>query len=71
MVECCKQGLCNYYDEKYSPGRNCREQKFFQIDASTSSSYAYIPSNETPGPEDAQPSVHVEDSIAVLVEHVI
>jgi hypothetical protein len=60
MAERRKQGLCYYCDEKYSPGHKCREQKFFQIDASTSSSYEDIPSDETPDPEDAQPSVHAK-----------
>ena len=49
---------CSY--EKYSLGHKCREQKFFQIDASILSSYEYIPSYEAPDQEDAQPSVHVE-----------
>jgi hypothetical protein len=39
MVERRKQGLCYYCDEKYSPRHKCREQKFFQIDASTSTSH--------------------------------
>lgn len=33
-----KQGLCYYYDEKYSPGHKCKEPKFFQIDATDYSS---------------------------------
>jgi histone acetyltransferase (RNA polymerase elongator complex component) len=43
MVERCKKGLCYYCDEKYSPGHKCREQKFFQIDASASSPSEDIP----------------------------
>eukprot|EP00253_Pinus_taeda_P020872 PITA_20872 len=33
-----KQGLCYYCDEKYSPRHKCKEQKFFQIDATDHSS---------------------------------
>jgi hypothetical protein len=42
----------------------CWEQNFFQIDASTYSSHEDIPSDETPNPEDAQPSVHTKYFIA-------
>eukprot|EP00253_Pinus_taeda_P005714 PITA_05714 len=38
MAERRKQGLCYYYDEKYSPGHKCKEPKFFQIDATYYSS---------------------------------
>jgi hypothetical protein len=68
MEEHRKQGIFYYCDEKYSPRHKCREKKYFQIDASTPSSYANIPSNETPDTEDAQPSVHAEDFVAVHVE---
>jgi hypothetical protein len=67
MVECRKKGIFYYCDENYSLGHKCRKEKFFYIDASTSSSYANIPSDETPNLEDAQPSVHVEDFVADLV----
>ena len=63
-----KKGLCYYCDEKYSPGNKCREQKFFQIDASTSSSYDYIPSDEVSDQEVAQPSDHVEDPVVTPME---
>ena len=32
MAERRKQGLCYYYDHKYSPGHKCKEHKLFQID---------------------------------------
>jgi hypothetical protein len=56
--------LLLYCDEMYSPGPKCKEQKFFQIDVSTSSSYEDKPSDEAPDPEDVQPSVHAEDSVS-------
>jgi hypothetical protein len=68
MAEHHKQGLCYYCDEKYSPGHKCREQKFFQIDASTSSPYEDIPSDEAPDLEEAHPSDHVEAPVATPVE---
>jgi hypothetical protein len=68
MAEHPNKGFCYYCDEKYSPGHKCREQKFFQIDASASYSYADIPSDETRDLEDSQPSVHSKYSVAVPVE---
>jgi hypothetical protein len=68
MVERRKQGLCYYCDEKYAPGHKCREQKFFQIDASTSSSYDDIPSDEVSDQEVAQPSDPVEDPVVTPME---
>jgi hypothetical protein len=70
MVERRKQGLFYYCDDKYSSGHKCHEQNFFQIDASTSTSSEDIPSYEAPDQEDAQPSVHLEDSVATPVEPV-
>jgi hypothetical protein len=63
-----KQGLCYYYDEKYSPGHKCREQKFSHVDASTSSSYEYIPSDEAPNPEEAQPSDYAKSPVVTPLE---
>jgi hypothetical protein len=68
MVERRKKGLCYYCDEKYAPGHKCREQKFFQIDATVSSPYEDIPSDEAPDPEVAQPSDHAEDPVVNPVE---
>ena len=68
MEECCKKGLCYYCDEKYVPGHKCREQKLFHIDASTSSSYEDIPSDEVLDQEVAQPSAPVKDPIVALME---
>jgi hypothetical protein len=59
MVERRKQELCYYYDEKYSPGHKCREQKFFQIDVSTSTSSEDILSDEATDTEDTQPTVPI------------
>jgi hypothetical protein len=42
MVERHKQGICYYCDEKYSLGHKFWEQNFFNIDASTSTSYEAI-----------------------------
>jgi len=60
MAELHKQGLCYYCDEKYSPGHKCREEKFFQIDASASSED--ILSDEAP------PSNHVEAPVVNPME---
>lgn len=68
MAERHKQGLCYYCDDKYSSSHKCREQKFFQIDASASTSSENIPLDEAPDPEDAQPSVHLKDSVATPME---
>ena len=43
MAERRKQGLCYYYDEKYSPGHKCKEPKFFQIDTIDHSSSEEAP----------------------------
>jgi hypothetical protein len=67
MAERRKQGICYYCDEKYSLGHKCREQNFFKIDASNSSSYEDIPSYEAPELKDSQPSFHVEDYVASLM----
>jgi hypothetical protein len=61
MAERRKHGLCYYCDEKYAPRHKCREQKIFQIDASTFSPYEDIPSDEAPDPEEAPSSDNVED----------
>jgi hypothetical protein len=74
MEERRKQGLCYYCDEKYSPWHKCREQKFFQIDVSTSFPYEDIPSDEAPDIEEAQPSDHDENPVVTpgeLAEPVI
>jgi hypothetical protein len=68
MEEHHKQGLCYYCDEKYAPGHKCREQKFFQIDASASFFYENIPSDEVSNQEMAQPSDPVEDSVVTSME---
>ena len=49
MAERRRQGLCYYCDEKYYPGHNCKEPKFFQIDATDHS-----PSEEAPPLEDPE-----------------
>ena len=51
MEERRKQGLCYYYDEKYSPGHKCKEPKFFQIDATDHSSSEEAPPLEEPEEE--------------------
>jgi hypothetical protein len=68
MVELHKKGFFYYCDEKYSPRHKCRQQNFFHIDASTSSPYEYIPSEEAPNPKEAQPSDHVEAPVVTPVE---
>jgi hypothetical protein len=70
MEECHKQGLCYYCNEKYAPGDKCREQKFFQIDASASSSYDDILSDEVSYQEVDQPGDPVEDPIVTPMEFV-
>lgn len=52
MAERRKQGLCYYCDDKYSPGHNCKEPKFFQIDATNHSSSKEAPSFKGPEEED-------------------
>jgi hypothetical protein len=70
MAECCKQGLSYYCDEKYAPTHKCREHKFFHIDASASSSYDDIPSDEVSDHETTHPSDHVEDPVVTPMESV-
>jgi len=59
MEERRKQGILYYCDEKYSPWHNCREPKFFQIDASTSSPSEYIPLDEALDSYEAPPIYHL------------
>jgi hypothetical protein len=68
MVERRKQGISYYCDEKYSPRHKCREENFFQIDASTSSPSEDIPSDEALDQDEAPPSDHVEAPVVTLVE---
>jgi hypothetical protein len=70
MAECRKQGLCYYCDEKYAPWHKCREQNFFQIHASNSSSYDDIPSYEVSYQEVAQLVDPVEDPFFTPMESV-
>jgi hypothetical protein len=67
MVERHNQGLLYYCDENYSGGHKCKEQNFFQIDESTSSSYEDISSDEATDPKDSQPSVHAKDYVSSTV----
>jgi hypothetical protein len=68
MEECRKQGLYYYCDEKYSLGHKFIEQKFFQIDASTSSPSNDIPLDEAPESDEAPPCDHVEAPMVTPIE---
>jgi hypothetical protein len=63
MVERRKQGLCYYYDEKYSSSHKCREQKFFQIDVLASTSSDDILSDEATDTEDTQPILPISNQV--------
>jgi hypothetical protein len=69
MEEHRKQILCYYCDEKYAPGHKCREQKLFQIDASTSSSYDNIPSDEVSNKEASYPGDPIKDLVFMPMEY--
>eukprot|EP00253_Pinus_taeda_P013939 PITA_13939 len=63
-----KQGLCCYYDEKYSPGHKCKEPKFFQIDATDYSSTEEDPPLEEQEAieEDNQKEIVSDDPVILL-----
>ena len=52
MAERRKQGLCYYYDEKYSTGHKFKEPKLFQIDAIDHNSSEEAPPLEEPKEEE-------------------
>ena len=52
MAERRKQGLCYYYDEKYSLGHKCKKPKLFQIDVTSHNSLEEAPPFEEPEEED-------------------
>jgi hypothetical protein len=68
MVECCKQGLFYYCDEKYSPCHKCHEQKFFHIDGSDPISSQDRLSDEDPEFEDTQPTPPIPNPVAPPME---
>jgi hypothetical protein len=67
-VERQKKGIFYYCDEKYSPGHKCHEKDFLHIDASSSTSYEDIPSDEAPDHEDTQPIFHTLSLVAIPME---
>jgi len=68
MTKCRKQRLCYYYDEKYSSGHKCREQKFFQIDVIASTSSKDILLDEATDIEDTHPTVPISDPVPPPME---
>lgn len=68
MAERHKQGLCYYCDDKYSSSHKCREQKFFQIDGSATTSAEDNMSSEAIDSEDTQPTSPIPDPVTSPVE---
>jgi hypothetical protein len=68
MEEGCKQGICYYCDEKYSPCHKCCEKKFFQIDVSSSTSSEDILSDEAIELEETPPIVPIPDLVTPPME---
>jgi hypothetical protein len=68
MDEHRKKGICYYYDEKYSLGQKCHEQKLFQIEVSTLKSSEDILSYEATDTENTQPTVNISNLVPPLME---
>lgn len=57
MAKRSKQGLCHYYDDKYSHGHKCKEPKLFQIDATDNNSTDEAPSFEVLEEEEGETQI--------------